>query len=142
MTAEVTGPVTGVGLGVGPGRVDLDVVAAVCRAAAAGRDPGAVDVVVDPLDATVWVHLPAAAVPAAVSGLRARGLDAVAVNDHRVHVLGWDVRLLRWRLGVLLAGVDTLTATPGPHRRPRRVPPRPPDRRRWWWSGGGVGGPR
>jgi len=112
MTAEVTGPVTGVGLGVEPGRVDLDVVAAVCRAAAvpAGRGPGAVAAVVDPLDTTVWVHLPCRAVPAAVSLLRARGIAAGAVNDHRIHITGWDVRLLRWRLGVLLAAVDTLTA--------------------------------
>jgi len=39
-------------------------------------------------------------------------LDAVAVNDHRVLVTGWEVRLLRWRLGVLLARIDTLTAYP------------------------------
>ena len=112
MTAEVTGPVTGVGLGVGQ-RVDLDVVAGLCRAAAvsAGRDPGMVDAVVDPLDTTVWVHLPPRAVPAAVSLLRARGVAADAVNNHRIHITGWDVRLLRWRLGVLLAVVDTLTAT-------------------------------
>jgi len=96
------------------GRVDLEEAAAICRAAAigAGGDPGAVEVVADPLDATGWVHLPASAVPAAVNGLRARGMAAVAVNDHRVHVTGWDVRLLRWRLGVLLAGIDTLTAHP------------------------------
>ncbi len=106
MTAEVTG------------QVDLDleveVVAAVCRAAtrAVGGHRSDVDVVVDPLDATLWVHLPTSAVHPAVRGLRARGLDAVAVNDHRVHVTGWDVRLLRWRLGVLLAGIDTLTAYP------------------------------
>jgi len=65
-----------------------------------------------PLDTTVWVHLPAPAVHPAVAGLRARGLDTAAVNDHRVHVTGWDVRLLRWRLGMLLAGIDTLTAYP------------------------------
>ncbi len=89
------------------GRVDLELVAAICHAAGGG--PSEVDVVVDPLDATGWVHLPASAVSAAVSGLRARGVAAVAVNDHRIHVIGWDVRLLRWRLGVLLAGIDTLT---------------------------------
>jgi len=104
MTAEVTG---GVVLGV-------EVVAAVCRAAtgSGGGRRSDVDVVVDPLDATVWVHLPAAAVHPAVAGLRSRGLGAAAVNDHRVHVTGWEVRLLRWRLGVLLAGIDTLTAYP------------------------------
>jgi len=100
--------------GVVAGRVDLDLVAGVCRAAAvsAGREAGVVHVVVDPLDTTVWVHLPSRAVPAAVSLLRARGVAAGAVNDHRVHILGWDGRRLRWRLGVLLAAVDTLTATP------------------------------
>ncbi len=67
MTAEVTG------------QVDLDleveVVAAVCRAAtgSVGGDRSDVDVVVDPLDTTLWVHLPASAVPPAVAGLRARG---------------------------------------------------------------------
>ncbi len=63
------------------------------------------------MDTTGWVHLPgSAAVTAAVTALRARGLDAAAVNDHRVHVTGWSVRLLRWRLGVLLAAIDDLTA--------------------------------
>jgi len=102
VTAEVTGG------------VDLEVTAAVCRAAtrAAGGHRSDVDVVVDPLDATVWVHLPTSAVHPAVKELRTRGLDAAAVNDHRVLVTGWDVRLLRWRLGVLLAGIDTLTAYP------------------------------
>ena len=93
-------------------RVDPELVAAVCRAAAStvGARPGLVEVVVDPLDSSLWVHLPAlAAVNAAVTGLRARGLDASVVNDHRVHVCGWSVRLLRWRLGVLLAAVDDLT---------------------------------
>ncbi len=93
MTVEVTG------------RVDLEVevVTAVCRAAtrAVGGHRSDVDVVIDPLDTTVWVHLPAPAVHPAVVGLQARGLDAAAVNDHRVHVTGWEVRLLRWRLGVL-----------------------------------------
>jgi len=94
--------------------LEVEVVAAVCRVAviSIGRDSVAVEVVVDPLDTTLWVHLPARAVHPAVAGLRARGLDAAAVNDHRVHVTGWDVRLLRWRLGVLLAGIDTLTAYP------------------------------
>jgi len=89
-------------------RLGPELVAAVCPAAAvsAGRDPGAVDAVVDPLDATVWVHLPSRAVPAAVSLLRARGVAADAVNDHRIYITGWDVRLLRWRrLGVLLAAL-------------------------------------
>ncbi len=98
------------------GRVDpeLEVVAAVCRAAAraVGGHRSDVDVVVDPLDTTLWVHVPAPAVRPAVAGLRGRGLDAAAVNDHRVHVTGWEVRLLRWRLGMLLAGIDTLTAHP------------------------------
>jgi len=96
--------------------LELEVVAAVCRAATGfvggHRSDVDVDVVVDPLDATMWVHLPTSAVHRAVAGLRARGLDAAAVNDHRVHVTGWEVRLLRWRLGVLLAGIDTLTAYP------------------------------
>ncbi len=104
MTAEVTGGVD----------LELEVVAEVCRAAAfvTGRGPSLMDVVADPLDTTVWVHLPAPAVPAAVTGLHARGLDAVAVNDHRVHVTGWDVRLLRWRLGCCSPG-----STPSPRTR-------------------------
>ncbi len=121
MTAEVTG------------RVDLEVevVAAVCRAAtrSVGGHRSDVDVVVDPLDATVWVHLPAPAVHPAVAGLRARGWDAVAVNDHRVHVTGWEVRLLRWRLGGCSRDRHP-HRVPGPDRRPRRLPPAPPRRRR------------
>ncbi len=104
MTVEVTGWVDL--------ELELEVVAAVCRAATRSVGGHRSDVVVDPLDATVWVHLPASAVHPAVAGLRGRGWDAVGVNDHRVHVTGWDVRLLRWRLGVLLAGIDTLTAYP------------------------------
>jgi len=108
VTGEVTG---GVGLNLEL-ELELEVVAAVCRAAtrSVGGHRSDVDVVVDPLDTTVWVHLPATAVHPAVAGMRARGLDAAEVNDHRVHVTGWDARLLRWRLGVLLAGIDTLTA--------------------------------
>ena len=93
-------------------RVDPELVALVCRAAAStvGARPGLVEVVVDPLDASLWVHLPSpVAVTAAVAALRARGLDTTGINDHRMHVSGWSVRLLRWRLGVLLAAVDDLT---------------------------------
>lgn len=107
---------TGVG-GCGHGgpvtpRVDSELVAVICRGAArtVGARSGPVEVVVDPLDTTLWVHLPGpGAVTGAVTGLRGLGLDAAAVNDHRVHILGWSVRLLRWRLGVLLATVDDLT---------------------------------
>ena len=92
--------------------IDPELIAVVCRAAAStvGTRAAAVEVVVDPLDTSLWVHLPTpVAVTAAVTALHARGLDAAGVNDHRVHVLGWSVRLLRWRLGVLLAAVDDLT---------------------------------
>jgi len=60
VTVEVTG---GVDRGV-------EVVAAVCRAAtrAVGGHLSDVDVVVDPLDTTLWVHLPAPAVHPAVAG--------------------------------------------------------------------------
>ena len=95
------------------GGVDPELVAVFCRAAAraVGARPVEVGMVVDPLDATVWVHLPSpAAAAAAVTGLRTRGLDTARVNDLRLHVTGWDVRLLRWRLGVLLAAVDDLVA--------------------------------
>lgn len=104
--------------------MDPELVARICRAAVgavtaggpvgavgvvAGRS-AAVDVVADPLDGTLWVHLPSpAAVGAAVTALRGRGLDAAEVNDHRLHVTGWEPRLLRWRLGSLLAAVDDLT---------------------------------
>ena len=105
-------------------RVDPELIATVCRAAAStvGARPGLVEVVVDPLDASLWVHLPApAAVVAAVTALRARGLDTAGVNDHRVHVLGWNVRLLRWRLGVLLAAVDDLTTDLVCYHHDRRI---------------------
>lgn len=93
-------------------RVEPELVAAVCRAAvpAVSGRPADVDVVADPLDGTLWVHVASpAAVGAAVTALRGRGLDAAEVNDHRLHVTGWDPRLLRWRLGSLLAAVDDLT---------------------------------
>jgi len=93
--------------------VEPELLAVVCRAAArtAGAWGASVEVVVDPLAASLWVHLPspAAFTTAVAAALRARGLDAAAVNDHRLHLFGWSVRLLRWRLGALLAAVDDLS---------------------------------
>jgi len=88
--------------------VDTDVVARICYdATGAGC---ILDVVGDQLDGTVWVRM-ASPLQAndAVKALGAHGLGAHACDGGRVHVTGWDTRLLRWRLGVLLGGVDDLS---------------------------------
>jgi hypothetical protein len=63
----------------------------------------------DPLDRSLWLHcVSPAAAEQTVAALHAHGLAAAATSPDRIHVTGWDARLLRYRLGVLLAGVDDL----------------------------------
>lgn len=63
----------------------------------------------DPLDGSLWLHFVSPAVAEQkLHALHAHGLAAAASSPDRVHVTGWDARLLRYRLGVLLAGVDDL----------------------------------
>lgn len=67
------------------------------------------EVLSDPLDGTVWVHL--SSWPRANEARRALadlGISASDAHDARLHVTGWDTRLLRRRLGTVLAGVDDL----------------------------------
>lgn len=69
----------------------------------------AFDVVHDQLDDSVWVRTakPARAV-AALNVLNAHGIAGHDLENGGLHVTGWDLRLLHWRLGALLAGVDDL----------------------------------
>lgn len=94
--------------------VDVELVARICQsatyAAAVGR--GAVlDVVIDPLDGSAWVRLASGShALEAATALQAFGLAVSDREDNRVQAAGWDARLLRRRLGMLLAGVDDLQA--------------------------------
>ena len=64
----------------------------------------------DDLDHSIWVRLRGeASAQAALAALTDHGLAASQYPSHRVRVTGWDARLLRRRLGMLLAGVDDLT---------------------------------
>jgi hypothetical protein len=92
--------------------VDVDLVAGICRAATAGSGSGiVVDVVRDPLDDTAWVRMSSwPAARQALTALHSYGVSGHDLEDGRLHVTGWDVRLLHRRLGVLLAGVDDLKA--------------------------------
>ena len=93
-------------------RVDCDLVTRICREATARTgDDAAVDVVRDPLDDTTWVRLSSwPRAREALIGLNSHGVSGHDLGDGRLHVTGWDIRLLHWRLGALLAGVDDLTA--------------------------------
>ncbi len=90
--------------------VDTDLVTRICREATAGSGHGTVvEVVRDPLDDTTWVRMSSwPRAREALTGLNAHGLSGHDLEDGRLHVTGWDVRLLHWRLGALLAGVDDL----------------------------------
>jgi len=97
--------------------VDTDLVTRICRdatataaAAAAGTGTGTVvDVAHDPLDGTIWVRMSSwPCAREAMKVLNAHGISAHDLEDCRLHVTGWDARLLHWRLGALLAGVDDL----------------------------------
>jgi hypothetical protein len=63
----------------------------------------------DPLDGSLWLHLPTShRAEQTLEALHRHGIAADARDSARVHVTGWDARLLRYRLGVLLAGIDDL----------------------------------
>lgn len=87
-----------------------DLVDRICRAATGGNNGSAVlEVLTDPLDNTIWVHL--SSWPRASEARRVLaefGFAAADAHDAKLHVTGWDPRLLRRRLGTLLAGVDDL----------------------------------
>lgn len=65
----------------------------------------------DPLDGSAWARLRSGPrSQEAATALQAFGLAIADREDNRVQVTGWDARLLRRRLGALLAGVDDLQA--------------------------------
>ena len=67
------------------------------------------EVVHDQLDDSVWVRMATPARAAtALNVINAHGIAGHDLEDGRLHVTGWDRRLLHWRLGALLAGVDDL----------------------------------
>lgn len=94
--------------------VDTELVTRICQSATFATTSdrgGVVDVVTDPLDGSAWVRMTSwPRVQEATSQLQAYGLAVVERDDCRLQVTGWDVRLLRRRLGTLLAGVDDLRA--------------------------------
>ena len=92
--------------------VDTTLVARICADAATATGTGCVlDVVLDRLDGTVWVCMSSRdGADAAVRALGVHGLAGQDVDDGRLHVTGWDTRLLHWRLGTVLGGVDDLSA--------------------------------
>ncbi len=100
-----------------PTRVDTVLVTRICRDATAGSRNGTltgdvevVEVVGDPLDGTAWVGMASwSRARDALTALNAHGISGHDCQDGRLHVTGWDIRLLHWRLGALLAGVDDLT---------------------------------
>ena len=82
--------------------LDPDLVRRICGLAAG-------EVVYDALDDSIWVHMPTAArAGLALNSLNAYGIGGHDLEDGRLHVTGWNGRLLHWRLGGLLAGVDDL----------------------------------
>ncbi len=92
--------------------VAADLVSRICRDATTHTANDSVgDVAHDPLDGTVWVRMSSwPGANAALKALNAHGISGHDLGDGRLHVTGWDVRLLHWRLGALLAGVDDLTS--------------------------------
>ncbi|MGI8868150.1 MAG: hypothetical protein ACR2F6_04685 [Mycobacteriales bacterium] len=92
--------------------VDTDLVIRICRERTACNGNGApVEVVRDPLDGTAWVRMTSwPYAREALTALNSHGISGHDREDGRLHVTGWDVRLLHWRLGALLAGVDDLTS--------------------------------
>ncbi len=93
------------GTATGTPSVDPDLVQRICRVAFA------TDVVHDALDGSIWVHLPTPTrASLALNSLNAYGIGGHDLEDGRLHITGWDDRLLHWRLGGLLAGVDDLSS--------------------------------
>jgi hypothetical protein len=92
-------------------QIDVELVYDVCRIAVS-RCGGAakVAVEVDPLDSSVWLTEPEkATADFIVAALAEHGLAAALTPSGAIHVTGWDARILRRRLGVLLAGIDDLS---------------------------------
>src|SRR5690242_12433912 len=90
-------------------KFDAVLVERICRDAAADFGSTVSEVATDLLDGSVWVRLPAW--PQAREARRALAGFGLASRDGRnvtLHVTGWDVRLLRRRLAIVLAGVDDL----------------------------------
>ena len=94
--------------------VDVELVTRVCQSgtyAPTGGRGAVLDAATDPLDGSAWVRLASgSAVQEAATALQAFGLAVADREDNRLQVTGWDARLLRRRLGTLLAGVDDLRA--------------------------------
>lgn len=98
-------------------RVDPRLVELLCRQAtstasdAAGTGGAVYTVTSDPLDHSVWIRLAdIAAADIATTALTGYGLAVTAGDSDTIHVTGWDARLLRRRLGILLAGIDDLSS--------------------------------
>lgn len=92
--------------------LDIDLIQRICTDSSkqVGSEHRLRAAVIDPLDGNGWVSMSSPpAAEAARRALHAHGLDAHDLPDNRIRVVGWDSRLLRHRLGVLLAGVDDLT---------------------------------
>jgi hypothetical protein len=92
--------------------VDIELVTRICQSATYATTSGCggvVDVATDPLDGSAWVRMTSwPRVQEATAQLQAYGLAVVERDACRLQVIGWDARLLRRRLGTLLAGVDDL----------------------------------
>lgn len=91
--------------------LDNALVVQICRDATARSGSATVRAVEgDPLDGSVWITMATwARAREALRALNGYGLAGRDHEDGRLHVTGFDARLLRWRLGVLLAGVDDLS---------------------------------
>ena len=81
--------------------VAADLVARICRDATTHTANDSVTAVAhDPLDGTVWVRMSSSpGANEALKALNAHGISGHDLGDSRLHVTGWDVRLLHWRLG-------------------------------------------
>lgn len=63
----------------------------------------------DAIDDSIWVGMATPTQAArTLKVLNAFGIGGYDLEDGRLHVTGWDSRLLHWRLGGLLAAVDDL----------------------------------
>jgi hypothetical protein len=76
--------------------VHQELVERIC--AATGSSDAGVDIVRDPLDGALWVRMSSrTATDETLKALNAHGVGAHDVNDHRIRVTGWDMRLMQWR---------------------------------------------
>lgn len=94
--------------------VDTELVIRICGQATARSGTGTgtvVEAARDPLDGSTWVRMSSwPRAREALTALNSHGISGHDLEDSRLHVTGWDVRLLHRRLGVLLSGVDDLTS--------------------------------